>query len=179
MKKFLSIELFLLAAVSFLCAGGRNELNKQTVAYVDLSKFSGDWYILAEIPTVFEKDAVNGVKNYSINDDGTIRVRYKFRKGGPGGKESIMFQKGWVVNTKTNAEWKVQPLWPLKFPYYILDLADDYSYTVIGTNNYDYLWIMARQPQMDSTMLEMLIQKMEILEYNREKFQIMEQSWGD
>jgi apolipoprotein D and lipocalin family protein len=41
-----------------------------------------------------------------------------------------MHQKGWILDTERNTEWKVQPLWPLKLPYLIIDLADDYRYPV-------------------------------------------------
>ncbi len=173
------VFLFLLLGSFSLFAGGKTEVVHQTVDYVDLEQFSGDWYVIALIPTAFEKKAVNGVENYTLNPDGTIRVRYTFRKGSVQGKEKTMFQKGWVYNSETNAEWRVRPLWPLKLPYYILDLAEDYSYTIIGTDNYDYLWIMAREPIMDKSLLENLIEKMVEIGYEKDKILYMTQSWGE
>lgn len=175
MKNYLMPALFILALSSTAMAGGKKEAFHETVPSVNLERFSGDWYVIAVIPTPFEKDAVNGIENYSLREDGTIRVRYTFRKGSPQGKEKIMYQKGWVYNKETNADWRVQPIWPLKLPYYILELDRDYSYTVIGTNNYKYLWIMARTPELDPDILRGIINRMTQRGFDPDEIQMMEQ----
>ena len=175
MKKILLITAVL--TLSFALYGrGKSEQFHETVDYVDMERFSGDWYVIALIPTSFEKGAVNGVENYSIDSEGIIRVEYSFLKGDKELKEKTMYQKGWIYNTETNAEWRVRPLWPLKLPYYILELDDNYNYTVIGTNNYKYLWIMARNPQMDQDLLDQVIGRMVDRGYNRDDIIMMEQT---
>jgi len=156
----------------FVYGKGSEEPFHKSVPYVDMDKFSGDWYVIALIPTIFEKDASNGIENYSLDDKGHIRVKYTYNKGG---KDKVMYQKGWIYNTQTNAEWRVRPLWPLKLPYFILELDDNYSYTVIGTNNYDYLWIMARTPQIDHELLDDIINKAVDRGYDRDKIVLMNQ----
>lgn len=177
-KKHFLFPLLLLSVYGQVAAGGQSEAFHETVDYVDLNRFAGDWYVIAVIPTPFEKDAVNGIENYSIHEDGTIRVRYTFRKGSPEGEEKVMYQKGWVYNTETNADWRVRPIWPLKLPYYILELDEDYNYTVIGTNNYKYLWIMAREPVMDETFYNELVRRMAERGYDTDKIERMEQDFG-
>ena len=176
-KKHFLFPLLLLSVYGPAAAGGQTEAFHETVPYVDLERFSGDWYVIAVIPTPFEKDAANGIENYSINEDGTIRVRYTFRKGSPEGEEKVMYQKGWIYNSETNADWRVRPIWPLKLPYYVLELAEDYSYTVIGTNNYKYLWIMAREPAMNETVYNELVKLMAERGYDTDKIQRMEQDF--
>ena len=154
-------------------AGGNREAFHKTVDFVDIGKFSGDWYVLALIPTSFEKGASNGVENYSIDKEGNIRVEYSFTKKG---KEKVMYQKGWIYNNETNADWRVRPLWPLKLPYYIIELDEFYSYTVIATSNYKYLWIMAREPSMDPDKLESIIIRMKKRGFDRDKIIYMEQT---
>jgi len=149
----------------------------RTADYVDLQRFSGDWYVIALIPTAFEKRAANGIENYSLDEKGNIRVRYSFRKGSPEGSEKVMYQKGWVYDRNTNAEWRVRPLWPLKLPYYVLEIDENYRYTVIGTNNYSYLWIMAREPRMDSSLLAEIFLRMEERGYDPAQIKMMEQRW--
>jgi len=158
-----------------LSASGQKEPFHNTVEYVDLQRFSGDWYVLALIPTIFEKNASNGIENYSIDNEGNIRVRYTFTKGENGTADKVMYQKGWIHNKETNAEWRVQPFWPLKLPYYVLELANDYSYTVIGTNNFKYLWIMARTPKIDEELLEDIIERVVKRGFNRNELIYMEQ----
>jgi apolipoprotein D and lipocalin family protein len=53
-----------------------------------------------------------------------------------------------IVNTKTNAEWAVQFLWPFKAPFLIIDLSPDYSHTTIGYPDRSLIWIMSRKPVM-------------------------------
>jgi apolipoprotein D and lipocalin family protein len=120
----------------------------ETVEYVDLPKFMGDWYVIANIPTFIEKGAHNAVESYRLADDGTIPTTFTFRKDGFDGPQKEYNPRGFVRNTETNAEWGMQFLWPIKADYRITYLSDDYRLTVIGHNARDYVWIMARTPQI-------------------------------
>ena len=66
------------------CAGNQPPL--ETVDYVDLDRFMGDWYVIANIPTFLEKNAYNAVESYELDSDGTIATTFVFRKGGFDGK---------------------------------------------------------------------------------------------
>ena len=57
----------------------------KTVKYVDLKKYMGDWYVIANIPTFIEKDATNAVESYKLSSDGTIHTTFSFFKGSPEG----------------------------------------------------------------------------------------------
>ena len=46
----------------------------ETVDYVDLERFMGDWYVIASIPTFIEKGAHNAVESYRLAEDGTIEL---------------------------------------------------------------------------------------------------------
>ncbi|MDA3958181.1 lipocalin family protein [Oceanispirochaeta sp.] len=175
MKIFIPIALI----VAFLssCATSGKEPFHKTAEYIDLESFSGDWYVIALLPTIFEKKAANGIENYSLTEEGNIRVKYTFRKGSPQGKEKIMYQDGWVYNNESNADWRVRPLWPLKLPYYILEIDEQYQYTVIGTNNYKYLWIMSRNPDMDEDLLKQIINRMTDRGYDMTDLMYMKQNW--
>jgi apolipoprotein D and lipocalin family protein len=126
------------------CASGATELD--TVDYVNLERFMGEWYVIASIPTFLEKEAYNAIEEYELNDDGTIATTFTFRKGGFDGKRKKYEPKGWVTDTDTNAVWGMQFIWPIKADYRIVYLTPDYSQTVIARNKRDYVWIMARTP---------------------------------
>ena len=177
MKKVFILFFCLFPVLIF--ASGNKEAFHETADYVDLKKFSGDWYVIALIPTIFEKEAANGIENYAIDEAGKIKVTYTFRKGSPGGKEKVMYQSGRVYNTETNADWRVVPLWPFELPYYILEIDDKYENTVIGTNNYEFLWIMSRNPRMEEQILKATIERMVERGYDREEIIFMEQNWED
>lgn len=165
MKKLL-IFIFILGYVGILYGKSNKEPFHEIVKYVDMDKFVGDWYVISLIPTSFEKNASNGIENYSINEKGVIKVKYTYVKGG---KDKIMYQKGWIYNKETNSDWRVRPLWPLKLPYYIMELDDNYSYTVIGTNNYKYLWIMSRTPVLEKEILDTLVNRMVKRGFDKDK----------
>ena len=54
----------------------------RTATLVDLEKFSGQWYVIANIPTFIEKDAYNSVESYAVAPDGKIETTFTFNKGG-------------------------------------------------------------------------------------------------
>jgi apolipoprotein D and lipocalin family protein len=126
------------------CASGATELD--TVDYVDLERFMGEWYVIASIPTFLEKDAYNAIEKYELNDDGTIATTFTFRKGDFDGKHKKYEPKGWVTDTDSNAVWGMQFIWPIKADYRIVYLTPDYSQTIVARNKRDYVWIMARTP---------------------------------
>ena len=111
---------------------------------VDLKRFMGDWYVIAHIPTFIEDEAFNGVESYRLDTDGTIATTYVFNNGGFDGPLKTYQPTGFVHNRETNAEWRMQFVWPFKAAYLIAYLDDDYETTVIGVPDRDYVWIMAR-----------------------------------
>ena len=117
----------------------------KTVASVDLPRFMGAWYVIANIPNFMERGAHNSVETYTLRPDGKIDVLFVFNKDAFDGPKKTMTQLGWIHDSATNAEWRVRPFWPLSFPCLIIDLADDYSYTVIGYPSRKLVWIMARE----------------------------------
>lgn len=144
----------------------------QTVQRVELNRFMGDWYVIANIPTFVEQGAHNAIERYTWNDKAQrIDVLFRFRKDRFDGPCKEMTQKGFVVNHTTNAQWRVQPFWPLKLPYLIIDLAEDYSYTVIGVPDRAHVWIMARTPTMAPALLERLTARLAAVGYDIDKLQ--------
>jgi len=121
----------------------------ETVPQVDLPRFMGDWYVHGYTPILVDKDAHNATETYALNSDGTISTTYRFRQGGFDGEEKVYTPKGFVHNTLTNAEWRMQFLWPFKAAYLIIYLDANYESTIIGVPNRNHAWIMSRSPQMD------------------------------
>ena len=127
--------------------------NLQTVDYVDLDKFMGDWYVIANIPTWFEKGAHNALEQYLWNEKGYIDVIFSFNKNSFSGERKKLTQKAFIYNKTTNAEWRIQPFWPLKLPYLVIDLDKEYQYTVIGYPSRNYVLIMSRSKSLDKQTL--------------------------
>ena len=142
-----------------------------TVSYVDLQKFMGDWYIIASIPTPFEKNAHNPIESYRLNPDGTIATTFTFNAGSLEGEQKVFTATGFVLNQQTNAEWGMQFLWPIKADYRVIYLDPDYQYTVVGRNKRDYVWIMARKSQMPDEVYNKLRTMLVTMGYNIQQIQ--------
>jgi len=142
-----------------------------TVAHVDLPRFMGTWYVIANIPTSMEKDAYGPQEKYRLAEDGTIETTFTFNAGGFDGKPVRHTARGFVVDHASNAAWKMQFMWPLRFEYLIADLAPDYSTTIVARSKRDYVWIMARTPQVDAATYARLVDAAVALGYPRERIQ--------
>jgi apolipoprotein D and lipocalin family protein len=121
------------------------------VEHVDLERFMGDWYVIASIPTFIERDAWNAVESYRLDSDGTIATTFTFRQGGFDGPERRLRPRGYVEDRESNAVWRMQFVWPIKADYRIAYLSSDYDQTVIAREARDYVWIMARAPQLNES----------------------------
>lgn len=148
------------------------------VAQVDLERFMGDWFVIAAIPTALEKDAYNAVERYDMAADGTISTTFQFRRGSFTGPEKIYRPRGHVREGTGNAVWGMQFIWPFEADYRIVRLADDYRFTVIGRNERDYVWIMARTPTMDAEDYEEVVDWLEAQGYDTSRLRRVPHSWS-
>ena len=123
---------------------------------VDLARFMGDWYVIAAIPTVFERSAHNPVDHYRLDADGTVATTFSFNDGALDGPRREYASRGFVVAGTGNAVWGQQYLWPIRADYRIAHLAADYSQVVVAREKRDYVWIMARTPTIAAVDLERL-----------------------
>lgn len=147
------------------------------VAHVDLERFMGDWYVIANVPTFLEKGAHNAVERYAMNPDGTIATTFTFRAGSFDGEEKRYGPTGFVGDDGSNAIWGMQFVWPVKADYRIAYLAPDYSQTVIARNARDYVWIMARTPSIPDADYARLVALVGDLGYDTSLLQRVPQRW--
>jgi apolipoprotein D and lipocalin family protein len=119
-----------------------------TVKTVDLERFMGDWYVIASIPTWIERDAHNAVESYRLAQDGTVATTFSFRHGSVEGELKTYHPTGYVLDRDSNAVWGMQFIWPIQADYRIVFVDESYSQTVIGRTARDYVWLMARTPEI-------------------------------
>jgi len=144
---------------------------------VDLQRFMGPWYVIANIPTFVEKGAHNAMESYKLNEDGTIATTFTFRKDSFDGKLKTHTPKGFVRDKKSNAVWGMQFIWPFKGDFRIVYLDKDYTQTIVGREKRDYLWIMARNPQLSEVDYQKLVKISADEGYDISKIQKVPQKW--
>jgi apolipoprotein D and lipocalin family protein len=165
------LVLTLAAGVFLLACDDRAQPALPTVPHVDLPRFMGDWYVIANIPTSIEKDAYLAKESYRQAADGTIETTFTYRAGSFTGPEKRHTPRGFVLDTHSNAVWGMRFVWPIKADYRIAYVSEDYSQTIIARSKRDYLWIMARTPHIAEADVQKLITMAETLGYPREKIQ--------
>lgn len=128
-----------------------------TVPYVDLAKYAGKWYEIASFPQRFQKGCNCTTAEYTLTDKGYVIVENRCNRDSINGRQTYIKGKAFVVANNGNAKLKVQFFWPFKGDYWIIDLAKDYSYAVVGHPNRKYLWILSRTPTMNETIYRQII----------------------
>jgi len=168
----------LISTVLFIGAcSGNPQRPLPTVEHVDLQRFMGDWYVIANIPTFIERDAYNAIESYRLAEDGTIDTTFSFNKGGFNGEPKRYHPTGYVRDDASNAIWGMQFIWPIKADYRIVYLDEDYTMTVIGRNRRDYVWIMARTPEITVEDYQRLLELLAQQGYDTDKIRQVPQYW--
>ena len=141
----------------------------RTVPHVDLDRFMGDWYVIANIPTFIERQAYNAIESYELVGDKQVATTFRFNKGSFDGPVKTYRPTGFVSDDPSNAIWGMQFIWPIKADYRVIYLDEDYTQTVIGRNKRDYVWIMARTPSIPETDYDNIINLIANQGYDTEK----------
>ncbi len=170
--------LFVLGCLFFSLIGCGGMAYKKTVESVDIQKFMGKWYVVAGRTSFLEKGAHNSLEEYFWNEkENRIDIRFSFRKGSFKGKLKKIPQKAWIENKKTKAHWKVQPIWPLKLDYLVIALDESYQWSIIGVPSQSYVWIMTRKPNPSAEEIDLLISKLDELNYSSKDIKLVPQKW--
>ena len=150
---------------------GCNSQPLQTVSSVDLKRYAGKWYEIASYPQRFQRGCHRTTAEYTLSDKGYVVVENRCRKDSLNGKESSIKGKAFVVKNTGNAKLKVQFFWPFRGKYWIIDLADDYSYAVVSHPNREYLWILSRTPQMNEDIYNQILARLKEKHFDLSKLQ--------
>jgi apolipoprotein D and lipocalin family protein len=159
------------------CAATKARPPIRTVPHVDLERFMGDWYVIANIPTFVEEGAHNAIESYRLDDDGTIATTFTFRAGSFDGEEKRYTPRGFVVDDGSNAVWGMQFVWPFKGDFRIVYLSEDLTQTVIGREKRDYVWIMARTPSIDEADYQRIVALLADEGYDVQQIRKVPQRW--
>ena len=172
MKSFLNLILIVPAMTLSACS---TSTPIRTVPKVDLERFMGDWYVIANIPTFIERKAHNAVESYELVSDKQVATTFRFNQGSFDGPVKTYRPTGFVSDDPSNAIWGMQFIWPIKADYRVIYLNEDYTQTVIGRNRRDYVWIMARTPSIPEEDYDAIIDLVNDLGYDAEKIRPVSQ----
>lgn len=122
-----------------------NSAVPQPAKSVDLSRYGGLWYEVGRYENRFERGCEAVTAEYSVREDGIVSVTNACRKGGEGGRVKLAQAKAKVVAGSGDAKLKVSFFGPFYVgDYWVLDRADDYSWSIVGEPSGRYLWLLSR-----------------------------------
>lgn len=144
----------------------------KTVARVDLPRYMGDWFVIANIPYFAEKGCFDSIESYALRPDGAIDNWFTCRKKSfeaPMKRKSTAVAK--VTDTTTNAEWTGRFFKILSVKYLVLDLDPNYQWVVVGHPSRRYGWVMARLKTLPNSTYQDLLHRLADHGYDPTKFE--------
>lgn len=161
-----SVALLCLVLLSG-CVGGGREQPPETVGDVDLQRYQGTWYELARLPMFFQRDCVRSEAHYALQADGSVAVTNRCETEDGDWQEA----KGEAVPQEagsTDRLWVRFDNWFSRlFPdltkghYWVLYLDEGYSTALVGSPDRKYLWLLARDTEVDQATRERLLAEAE------------------
>lgn len=151
------------------CRSAMAEKPIRPVRHVDLPRYMGRWYVIASIPTRFGRDGYDQVETYRLQPDGKIYTSFRFHDGDFRGPPETIHSLATVVPGSGNAEWKVHLFWVLREQYIVAWLASDYSRVIVARDARDYVWLMARTPQISGADYRSMVARVRAMGYDTDE----------
>lgn len=168
MRKLLVPVVIGVSAYAYANAKAKSRSTLDVVSSVDLNRYVGKWYEIARLPEPHQEECVSDVTaTYTLVDDQTLKVVNECRRNN-GQLESVEGFAQRASEAEPAAKLKVRfaPNWLWWLPlvwgdYWIIDLAPDYSYAMVGTPDRKYLWLLSRTTNIDEGLYQQLVSRAE------------------
>ena len=148
-----------------------NSVDNSVVDDLDIERYLGDWYEIARYDHLFERGIEHSKAHYEMRPDGMISVT---NTGTKDGKTKIAHGK--AKRTDEAARLRVSFFGPFYSDYRVMLLDADYQYALVGSKSSNYLWILARTPQLTSEAKAAILAEAQRRGYDTEKLIWVEQN---
>jgi apolipoprotein D and lipocalin family protein len=175
MKRILAQLKFISLIILLMTTTVAQSQKLETVPNVDLKKYAGKWYEIASYPQRFQKGCHCTTAEYTLSERGYVIVENRCNKDSVNGRQSYIKGKAFVEKGSGNSKLKVQFFWPFKGKYWIIELANDYSYAVVSHPNRKYLWILSRTPKMNENLYQQILTRLKEKGFDLTKIQTTKQ----
>lgn len=139
-----ALSLLLTLCVLSACTTMSSSPPVKTVEHVDLDRYMGRWYVIANVPYFLEKGKVGSSDNYARRADGKLQADFVFRKKTLSAPEQTWKGVATITNPVTNAEWSVSFIWPFRAAYRLVALDDSYRWAVVTNGSGTLIWVLSR-----------------------------------
>ena len=164
-------QLMFASFLSLLGACARDPAPLTLAPQVDLQRYAGRWYIIANIPYFAERGMVGSWFDIAFTAPDRFEDVYWGRKANLDAPPESFTMRGYVKPGTGNAYWRESPLWPLFLSYLILYVDPEYRTALVGYPGRSYGWVLSRQPQMDEATYQGLLARFAAQGYDIGRFQ--------
>ena len=151
------------------------QIDNSTITAFDLDRYLGKWYEVARYDHAFERGLVGTTAEYTLRGDGKIKVLNSGYLDTLDGSYQQSVGKAKPNSNGKPGQLRVSFFGPFYGDYYILDLAPDYSYSVVGSSSPRYLWILSRTPHMSPEVKTRIVDNLQRRGYDTDKLIWVEQ----
>jgi len=137
---------------------------------VDPSRYTGRYYEIARFANANQRDCHAPTYDWSRTAKGDLAIALTCRNGSPTGRASVRRASARIIDTKTNAKMKVSFLGGIaSAEYRVID--HDPSWVLMGTSGGNYLWLLARTPNIPAGARDAAIARAKALGYDISRFE--------
>ena len=133
----------------------------------DKTRYLGTWHEIARLDHSFERGLSDVTAEYSVNEDGSIRVLNSGMAENSGERRSAEGRAVFVAEEDL-AHLKVSFFGPFYASYIVFELDPDYRYAYVSGFNKDYLWLLARDPKVSDEIREDFVERAVALGFSTE-----------
>ncbi len=131
----------------------------QTAPKIDLVKYMGTWHEIARLEHRFQKDCIASSAEYRLRSDGEVDVINRCIDEKDGSKKEAR-GRAWSVDPVANSRLKVSFFWPFRGDYWIIEIGENYEYSVVGSPDRKYLWVLAREPKIEDVLYSKILERL-------------------
>ncbi|GAN00279.1 lipoprotein Blc [alpha proteobacterium U9-1i] len=138
-----------LAVLAGACAGqpvNRTSSTPLPVSAVETEPYLGLWHEAARLPNRFERDCVAATAEYGARDDGMLSVRNVCTRADGSTRDAV--GRARRVGEGDEGKLKVSFFGPFWADYWVVERADDYSWSIVSEPEGRYLWVLTRAEQI-------------------------------
>ncbi len=174
--RFLAVLLIILALAAFALLVGnigcRRHIDRSTVRNLDVKRYLGHWYEIARFDNFFEEGMDHVEAEYELLTSGDIRV---INSGHDTLTGDLRVREGKAHTTRRPGRLRVSFFWIFYSDYNVMEIADDYSWALVGSRSPKYLWILSRTPALPQVTIDTITAKARLRGYDTDGLLFLDQ----
>ena len=157
-------------AVSMLAPGAALAAAHPPTKAVAAEFYTGRWYEIARTPNAGQRDCEAPTTDFTT-EGANFRIRQICHRGSPLGQEKVFSTTGRIIGGSQNTRFTMSFLGGLKKQeYWVLDCANDRSWAIMATPGGNYVWLIARQPDLPAATQAVAVERVRALGYGKLEF---------